>query len=54
VLLPVKHVVIVDDDFRRDFEAACLAQDKVSPDFPVRTGLALANQQVNLLLVGHL
>jgi len=50
----MKHVVIVDGDFGRDFEATCLAKDKVSPDFPVGTGLALANQQVNLLLVGHL
>ena len=43
VLLPMKHVMVIDCNLRRKLQAACLAEDEVLANLPMGTGLALAD-----------
>jgi hypothetical protein len=54
VFLPMKHVVVVYGDLRRQGQAAGLANQDILADFPMRAVLALTNQKFNFLFAAHL
>jgi hypothetical protein len=50
----MQHVVVVHRDLGGKRQTAGLADDDALSDFPVRAGLALANQKVDLFSFFHL
>ena len=53
MFLPVEHVVIFYHDFGRQSEAAGFTEDEVLANFPIRAGLAFADQELGFFFRGH-
>jgi hypothetical protein len=54
MLLPMKHMMVVYRDLCRQGQAAGLANQHIFADFPMRAGLAFANQKFDFVLIAHL